>query len=228
MRFSEDYKFVEIHSLIPFPFSMQKKYSLLLALGVLISSLSSCSRANYAFNTTAPAYGGSEQVQPSGLASEASVTASLQEPTPQRVEVSPARQAAASLAHRAVAAPTQALPASATQSTSLAAPQGKLDHTTRKVLRQELKRQIASAPKEQVASGKSQLVALLLVIFLGGLGIHRFYLGYIGRGILYIGLAVTSFLIVPAIALLALLIIDLIKIITGSLKPKGGEYAKTL
>jgi TM2 domain-containing membrane protein YozV len=211
---------------------MQKKYSLLLALGVLISSLSSCSRANYAFNTTAPAYAGSEQVQPSGatsgLASEASVTASLQEPTPQRVEVAPARQAAASLAQRAVAAPTQALPASATQATSLAAPQGKLDHTTRKVLRQELKRQLASAPKEQVASGKSQLVALLLVIFLGGLGIHRFYLGYIGRGILYIGLAVTSFLIVPAIALLALLIIDLIKIITGSLKPKGGEYAKTL
>jgi TM2 domain-containing membrane protein YozV len=191
---------------------------------VLISSLSSCSRANYAFNTTAPAYAGSEQVQTSGassgLASEASVTASLQDPTPQRVEVAPARQVAASLAHRALAAPTQA--------TSLAAPQGKLDHTMRKVLRQELKQQLASAPKEQVASGKSQLVALLLVIFLGGLGIHRFYLGYIGRGILYIGLAVTSFLIVPAIALLALLIIDLIKIITGSLKPKGGEYAKTL
>jgi TM2 domain-containing membrane protein YozV len=203
---------------------MQKKYSLLLALGVLVSSLSSCSRANYAFNTTAPAYGESEQVQTLGatseLASEASVTASLQEPTSQRVEVAPARQAAASLAHQAMPVPTQA--------TKLAAPQDKLDHTTHKVLRQELKRQLASAPKEQVASGKSQLVALLLVIFLGGLGIHRFYLGYIGRGILYIGLAVTSFLIVPAIALLALLIIDLVKIITGSLKPKGGEYAKTL
>lgn len=32
--------------------------------------------------------------------------------------------------------------------------------------------------------GKSWLVALLLSIFLGGLGVDRFYLGYIGLGIL--------------------------------------------
>jgi hypothetical protein len=36
------------------------------------------------------------------------------------------------------------------------------------------------------ASGRSQLVALLLCIFVGGLGIHRFYLGYTGLGILYL------------------------------------------
>ncbi len=35
-------------------------------------------------------------------------------------------------------------------------------------------------------SPKSRLVALLLAIFLGGLGIHRFYCGKIGTGILYI------------------------------------------
>lgn len=35
-------------------------------------------------------------------------------------------------------------------------------------------------------SGKSQIVALLLCIFLGVLGIHRFYLGYTGMGILYL------------------------------------------
>jgi len=31
---------------------------------------------------------------------------------------------------------------------------------------------------------KSKMVALLLSIFLGGLGIDRFYLGYVGLGIL--------------------------------------------
>ncbi len=35
-------------------------------------------------------------------------------------------------------------------------------------------------------SSKSRLLALLLGIFLGGIGIHNFYLGKIGRGILKI------------------------------------------
>ncbi len=34
--------------------------------------------------------------------------------------------------------------------------------------------------------GKSQIVALLLCLFLGYLGIHRFYLGYTGLGLLYL------------------------------------------
>ena len=44
------------------------------------------------------------------------------------------------------------------------------------------------APKttEQTNGGKSQIVALLLCIFLGILGIHRFYLGYTGMGVLYL------------------------------------------
>lgn len=43
--------------------------------------------------------------------------------------------------------------------------------------------------KTSVASaggGKNQIVALLLCIFFGPLGIHRFYLGYTGLGILYL------------------------------------------
>ena len=36
------------------------------------------------------------------------------------------------------------------------------------------------------ASEKSKLVALLLCFFLGGLGVHRFYVGKIGTGILMI------------------------------------------
>lgn len=34
--------------------------------------------------------------------------------------------------------------------------------------------------------GKNKLVAALLAIFLGGLGIHKFYLGRIGWGVVYI------------------------------------------
>lgn len=35
-------------------------------------------------------------------------------------------------------------------------------------------------------SSKNKLVAALLAIFLGGIGIHKFYLGQVGWGILYI------------------------------------------
>ena len=39
---------------------------------------------------------------------------------------------------------------------------------------------------DQVVSPKSKLVAVLLCVFLGYLGVHRFYLGRIGMGILYL------------------------------------------
>lgn len=39
-------------------------------------------------------------------------------------------------------------------------------------------------------SNKSKLVALLLVIFLGGLGLHRFYLGRIKSGLLMLALSI--------------------------------------
>lgn len=74
-------------------------------------------------------------------------------------------------------------------------------------------------PENAAPGGKSQLVALLLVIFLGGLGIHRFYLGYTGLGVLY--------LLTGGLCGIGALI-DLIRIILGDLKPKGGEYGKTL
>jgi len=40
-----------------------------------------------------------------------------------------------------------------------------------------------AAPVQPVQEGKSKLVAGLLGIFLGGWGIHNFYLGNTGRGI---------------------------------------------
>lgn len=69
------------------------------------------------------------------------------------------------------------------------------------------------------ASGKSQLTAVLLCFFLGGLGIHRFYLGYTWQG-------VVQLLTLGGLGIWAL--IDFIRILTGDLQPKNGSYSKTL
>lgn len=207
---------------------MKKYYQLVLALGIASASLSSCSRSSYSFNTKAPAYLGSEQVRVAtpAVAEEAETATAAVAPEVPVVAVAPAHQAARALANHA----TTPVAAKAEVAAAPAAPAEAGQHAkfNRKAFKQELKRQMAAAPKSTTAEGKSQLVALLLNIFLGALGIHRFYLGYVGMGILYIALFITSFLIIPGIALAVLLIIDLIRIITGSLKPKNGEYGKTL
>lgn len=73
--------------------------------------------------------------------------------------------------------------------------------------------------KAPTAGGKSQVIALILVCLVGGLGIHRFYLGYTWQGVVQLltggGCGVWA-------------LIDLIRIITGSLQPKDSEYEKTL
>ncbi|MEM0997447.1 MAG: TM2 domain-containing protein [Bacteroidota bacterium] len=72
--------------------------------------------------------------------------------------------------------------------------------------------------EDRPAKGKSQLVALLLCIFVGALGIHRFYLGYTGAGIIQ--------LLTAGLCGIWTLI-DLIRIITGDLEPKDGPYEET-
>jgi hypothetical protein len=74
----------------------------------------------------------------------------------------------------------------------------------------------SSAP---TAEGKSQLTAAILCFFLGGLGIHRFYLGYTWQG-------VVQLLTLGGCGIWAL--IDFIRILMGDLQPKDSSYAKTL
>ena len=66
-----------------------------------------------------------------------------------------------------------------------------------------------------MVSSKSRLVALLLCIFLGYLGIHRFYVGKTGTGILWLitgGCFGIGY------------IVDLIMIIVGSFTDKSGAF----
>ena len=66
--------------------------------------------------------------------------------------------------------------------------------------------------------GKSQIIAAILAFAIGGLGIHRFYLGYTWQG-------VVQLLTLGGCGIWAL--IDLIRICTGDLQPKNGSYART-
>ena len=61
---------------------------------------------------------------------------------------------------------------------------------------------------------KSKLTAILLCFFLGGLGIHRFYLGYTLIGVIQL-LTFGGFLIWA--------IVDFIRLIIGSLKDSEGN-----
>ncbi|MCA0427203.1 MAG: TM2 domain-containing protein [Bacteroidetes bacterium] len=94
---------------------------------------------------------------------------------------------------------------------------------SKKEIKAELKKVAKAAKKDakkEAASDKpSQIIALILCLFVGSLGIHRFYLGYTWQG-------VVQLLTAGACGIWTL--IDLIRIVTGDLKPKNGGYGQKL
>lgn len=105
------------------------------------------------------------------------------------------------------------------------------------------------AKKAQRAGDKSKVVAILLALFLGNLGIHDFYLGNKKAGFIKLGLTIIGIALIvagfaamvasetvalPVLALIGYIVllgvsiwalIDLIRIITGSYEPVDGSYA---
>lgn len=80
-------------------------------------------------------------------------------------------------------------------------------------------KQSVQAKKAGSGPGKSQIIALVLAILVGIIGVHRFYLGYPMEGVLQLltagGCGIWT-------------LIDIIRIITGDLQPADGEYEETL
>ncbi len=85
---------------------------------------------------------------------------------------------------------------------------------------QQVKTPVTPTAQPGFASDKpmsphSRLAALLLCIFLGGIGVHRFYVGKVGTGVAMIftlgGLGIW-------------VLIDLIMIVVGNFKDVNGKY----
>jgi hypothetical protein len=68
-------------------------------------------------------------------------------------------------------------------------------------------------------SGKSQIIALVLCGFLGIIGVHRFYMGHIGIGLL-------MFFTLGCCGVLW--IIDFVRILSGDLTPKDGDFSEKI
>ncbi len=66
-------------------------------------------------------------------------------------------------------------------------------------------------------SNKSKVVAALLCFFFGGLGVHRFYVGKVGTGVLW--LLTGGLFGIGAI-------VDFIMILVGAFKDKNGNPVK--
>ncbi|MGV1064393.1 NINE protein [Clostridium perfringens] len=84
---------------------------------------------------------------------------------------------------------------------------------------------ISSLKNDGKAIGNSKVVAGLLALFLGGIGIHRFYLGYKEIGFIQLGIFIVGFLIFSPLLLISGIwaLIDVIQIFTGKLKTVSGE-----
>lgn len=207
---------------------MSKSYSYFAMGCVALASLASCSRSHYALQPAASAYHGTVVAHTKIAVSATPVHEVPASDLTASVEAAPAvvqRSAVAEAASRT--ATVEAVAAKALKVQESASSSGSILTKATKIERKATK-QAKKIAEGQAEGGKSQLTALLLAIFLGSFGVSRFYLGYTGRGFLYIGLFLGSFITfgISGLVLLVLNIIDIVKIITGDLKPKAGDYAK--
>ncbi len=130
-----------------------------------------------------------------GNATEIFVAAS-----PANAPAAPRRPAATAASPAASAAPSQAAPRQPAQRQAVnhAPPHN------------------AAAPPQPQQGEKSPIVAGLLAIFLGGLGVHKFYLGYNTEGAILLGASVVSFLLwLVAIGFLGTTAIGVVCLIEG-------------
>ncbi|WP_197748876.1 MULTISPECIES: TM2 domain-containing protein [Hymenobacter] len=189
-----------------------KNFNSLLSAALLMLSLASCSKESYTFRAPASSHN-------TASAATVQTTDVAQEATPAFTASTAPAAAAPAVARKAARTYSAQVQAEKVTMATTAAPtraEVKEAKATIKALHKASKKAHAAAP---LAEGKSQAVALILVLLVGGLGIHRFYLGYTGIGI-------AQLLTLGGCGIWAL--IDLIRIITGDLKPKGGDYAKKL
>lgn len=115
---------------------------------------------------------------------EAAMPAAVAEPATAAAEVHHADKGPVAAA--AVTAPGKATASTPAFETKLDRVETRSDGTQLMVKEPKQAQKQAARGKRAGEGGKSQIVALLLCIFLGWLGIHRFYLGYTGMGLLYL------------------------------------------
>lgn len=65
------------------------------------------------------------------------------------------------------------------------------------------------------ASGKNKTAAGLLAIFLGGLGIHKFYLGFTGSGLVYLLVNTVGLLLTWVLLFIPNIVLGIIALIEG-------------
>lgn len=182
---------------------------------ILTVFLSSCAKETFFFANTGSSFGSKKAVEaPAAAATQAAPTE--------------ATEVYLAATDKAAAVSTQELTqAKALYQAPVAAPKAKVSKVAQVKaavkLNKEIKTLVKEAKKNNMpaaqAEGKSQVIALILVLLVGALGIHRFYLGYTGIGI-------AQLLTLGGCGIWAL--IDLVRIITGDLKPKDGDYTTTL
>lgn len=198
------------------------KYTLPLAIGAIGLLLGSCASERTTFvkgNAIEWQAKNAPAVQESSPMIETAQSVSFEETT-NTAEVfnTPAEQASEELtASVGTAAPIEVRRARTYSTSTTMTTEAPVEvAATSTVLSEAAPKAAVIAPAAPGGGGKSQVLAAVLAFFLGGIGIHRFYLGYTWQGIVQIftlgGLGIWA-------------LIDFIRICIGDLEPKDGSYS---